>query len=244
MTNHPLYPVWARISARTLCPRWQSFRDFIADLVTAPAGQMLERIDGKRPFEPGNVRWIDAPEGALKPVVMREPKAEPKPSKPTVAKKSVFVTYGKASLTLPEWLRKAGIDRETYEARIAEGMTFGEAMGFERENAPVRNGAGRPARMIEGKTIPQWAAELGLARSTIDMHLKAGKSIREIAEVPSRPAAREITYEGRTMSLAEWGRERAVRPPVLWQRLDKGWSVGEALGFEKRVRPYKKKDDV
>jgi len=40
---------------------------------------------------------------------------------------------------------------------------------------------------------------------------------------------RRLTYAGRTMNIAEWARETKQPPLRIWQRLNRGWSVGDAL---------------
>lgn len=42
----------------TVCERWLNFGQFLADVGERPsAGHSLDRIDGTRGYEPGNVRW-------------------------------------------------------------------------------------------------------------------------------------------------------------------------------------------
>jgi hypothetical protein len=44
---------------------------------------------------------------------------------------------------------------------------------------------------------------------------------------------RLLTYDGRTMTLAEWARERKINPGTLISRLDRSlWSTRRALGFD------------
>ena len=59
---------YARYGARgiTVCDRWRtSFTNFFRDVGLRPAGCTLDRIDGRKGYAPGNVRWATASEQAL-----------------------------------------------------------------------------------------------------------------------------------------------------------------------------------
>lgn len=50
-----------------------------------------------------------------------------------------------------------------------------------------------------------------------------------ISQQNNRRNNKEITFQGRTMTIAEWAREKGWGRMKLWQRLKKGWSVEKAL---------------
>ena len=49
--------------------------------------------------------------------------------------------------------------------------------------------------------------------------------------------SRLITHAGRTQIVSDWAKEVGLNPGTLQGRLDRGWPIQQALGFEPRTQP-------
>ena len=95
-----------------VCDEWKDdFLSFFNHVGKAPDGYSIDRIDSKKNYEPGNVRWSD--------------------SKTQTENRSaqVFYEHEGISMTLPDWSKKLGINYRTLNSRIKRtGMSFSEAL--------------------------------------------------------------------------------------------------------------------
>jgi len=96
---------WPRYGGRgiTLCERWMTFANFIADVGLPPfPGAQLDRIENDKGYEPGNVRWATASEQQLN------------------AKTAVWVEVDGVRLNWGAWAARLGVSRQAlaYRAQV------------------------------------------------------------------------------------------------------------------------------
>lgn len=84
----------------TVCERWQTFENFLADMGECPPKHSLDRIDNDKGYEPGNCRWAD--------------------DKTQMGNRTVStrLTYNGVTLHLSEWARRLGIQQGTLSRRL------------------------------------------------------------------------------------------------------------------------------
>jgi hypothetical protein len=87
----------------TVCERWRTFENFLADMGPRPSGCSIERIDNARGYEPGNCRWA----------TVREQSQNRRSSR--------LVTVGTETLCVAEWARRLGVSRQTVRHRLEAG---------------------------------------------------------------------------------------------------------------------------
>lgn len=85
----------------TVCERWKSFPNFLADMGHRPEGTTLDRIDVNRGYEPGNCRWATATE-------QRNNRRDVK-----------LYTYAGKTMTLTDWIREITGHNERHQHKHA-----------------------------------------------------------------------------------------------------------------------------
>lgn len=61
--KNPKYPSYGGRGI-TICQRWLTFENFLADMGKRPEGLSIDRMDNESNYEPGNCRWATAKEQA------------------------------------------------------------------------------------------------------------------------------------------------------------------------------------
>lgn len=94
----------------TVCERWLSFENFLADMGVRPAGTSLDRIDNYLGYEKSNCRWAS----------------------PTVqsrnTRNALYVTAFGQTKHIAEWAEEVGLRAGTIKRRLDAGRTPEDAI--------------------------------------------------------------------------------------------------------------------
>jgi hypothetical protein len=89
---------------------------------------------------------------------------------------------------------------------------------------------------------PTYSPDLQIGRLDNDKGYEPGncKWVTPLEQGNNRRTNRVIVHEGRSMTLEQWSREVGIPRKTISNRLDRGRSVAEALGFQGELKPRKK----
>jgi hypothetical protein len=99
----------------SVCERWQSFENFLADMGERPPGRTLDRIDNDGHYEQGNCQWAT------------------RRMQQNNSRRNRRLTFAGETLSLSEWSRRTGVSLSTLRGRIRLGWTAEQAL-----SKPVR----------------------------------------------------------------------------------------------------------
>lgn len=111
--NNPNNHAYTRYGGRGIkCdPRWEHYRDFVADMGLKPDGKTLERVDNNRGYSPENCVWASYREQGRNTRVNR------------------LLTHDGVTLTAVEWSERLGINFTTLRNRLnAYGWSVEKAL--------------------------------------------------------------------------------------------------------------------
>lgn len=156
--TRPHHPMWAGYGGRgiTVCNRWMSFSNFIADMGLRPSSRhSIDRIDNNLGYCPENCRW------ATFGTQSRNKRS------------NVVVEFDGRSQCLMDWAIEFSIDFGVLRWRILKGWDIASAL-----HTPVKHRPQKKMITHNGETlsISEWCKRTGLRRETIRERLKRGLS--------------------------------------------------------------------
>jgi hypothetical protein len=115
--NNPNNPNYPRYGAKgiTVCKRWKTFENFIADMGERPAGASIERIKNSKGYTPKNCKWATNLEQTLNRSNTR------------------FITHNNKTLCVSHWAKNLGMRQDTLAYRLKKGWSVEKAL-----TTPVR----------------------------------------------------------------------------------------------------------
>lgn len=112
---NPRSPSYPKYGGRgiTVCDRWvSSFENFLADMGKRPSlSHSLERMDNLKGYDPDNCRWATRTEQQNNRRV------------------NARLTCNGETLTLAQWVKRSGINRDTLNGRLRRGWPIEKALG-------------------------------------------------------------------------------------------------------------------
>jgi hypothetical protein len=146
-----------------------------------------------------------------------------------------MLTYMGETRPMTEWAEIYDIHVNTIRSRhIYRGWSLEETF-----STPVDDPAPYTADTLityKEKTLSvlDWSQDTGISQKAIIARLRRGWVAEKILTTPE-PTRREpknasfLTYNGKTMRLADWAKEAGLKRVTITARLRKGWSVEKAL---------------
>lgn len=178
---HPTYLSWVRMKQRclnpraadysryggrgiTVCDRWDTFENFLADMGQRPARHVLDRINNDGHYQPDNCRWVTIRESCRN------------------RSSSKRVTINGVTRTLVEWGEVTGLG-ELFAGRILAGWSPVEAAATPKDaryvgTAKLTDEAVRSIRK-DPRLHSAIGRDHGVDKSTV-ARIKRGESYRRV----------------------------------------------------------------
>jgi hypothetical protein len=119
--NNPKSKGYAGYGARgiRICPEWESFEQFLADMGVRPDGMSIERIDNDKGYEPSNCKWATNAEQCRN------------------RRSTHLITHEGETKCRKDWADQIGIPPSMLMRRIQKLGVDGAFQSFKQENQNV-----------------------------------------------------------------------------------------------------------
>lgn len=257
-SQSPEYRTWAAMRARctnpkaasyrhyggrgiSVCERWSSFANFLADMGPRPPGMSIDRYpDNDGNYEPGNCRWATNREQSNNRRITR------------------FAEHEGQRKPISEWARELGANYDVLFQRIRQkGYSLEEATATLRRFGAPRGEYPRGVRLKRGRycariryaykeynlgtfdTQDEAVHEINKAHvrlygaaailSPVGVDPRAPVAPEPMRRKPRRRGSPPIEYMGQTKNLKDWARTLGIPYEVLKWRMRRGDTVEAAF---------------
>lgn len=190
-----IYRIWTQMKARCnnpktahydryggrgvkVCPAWEDFNTFLADMGHPPEKHSLERVDNNGPYSPENCRWATRKEQANNTA------------------RNIYMTHEGVTLSLMQWSEKSGISYSTILGRHRLGWEPERVLSttLQKNYIGLFLGGLTSAQKRKAKPFCKYGHER--TPENVVVEIKNGKEIRKYC----KPCAR--------IRMAEWRKKR------------------------------------
>lgn len=242
-SNDPLYKVWRGMITRCenpncasfkryggrgikVCPEWRaSFLTWKSDMGERPKGYTIERKNNDVDYSPENCIWA------------------PIQTQANNTSTNTFIEFNGQRKTLIQWARTTGLKRELISARLDSGWPIQKALTKKPE---IYRGGKKPKKFIlNGKirSLAEWSKILDIPLATLSHRIYVfGWSIEKALSTPvedQNPI--KITYNGDTLTAAQWANKLGVTAETIKWRLRKGKSISDIVTKKANKLPINRK---
>jgi len=155
--SNPNLPEYKHYGERgiTVCERWQSFENFLADMGEAPPGLSIDRIDNNKGYAPDNCRWATQSEQARN------------------TRRARNLTLNGRTQHMNAWAEELGVSVSRLRWRLDNGWSH--------ERILLTPGKSKLEATVDGvtRTLRQWATHTGLPYSSMISRVERGWSGRD-----------------------------------------------------------------
>jgi hypothetical protein len=215
----------------TVCQRWLTFENFLADMGVRPVRTTLDRIDNAKGYEPGNCRWATTKvQGSNRACVEQ-------------------ITFNGKTQNCEDWARELGILPQTLRTRIARGWTLDRAIKGTREYSG--RGEANPHAVLNEKLVLEIrAAYTGKRGDQARLARKYGVRPSVIGGVVNgrtwRPRMTDSARESRSeplMPFWQWKAQQYAKDQAEGNPHTKEWYYRAYGGYCNKVRQKQKESE-